>query len=375
MYRAIFFIVTSIILCSQIINLQSIEWTDEYWTIEEWLNLHPEQSFLMEEFEKRVNSDAIPIQKQEIEPVKIAVIYPAIQNSDYWRRNVTAFRERLEELRVPFSLHLFYSKPDEDDLQNQQIKEALDLNPDYLVFTLDTVKNLKVINHLLAKGTPKLILQNITTPLKSFSSSHPLLYVGFDHGIGSALLADYFAERFANGAKWSLFYFTEGYVTDLRSSSFTNVINKVKNIKLSSVYHTEGQRTLAKKSAEDAMKNDPELKFIYSCATDVSLGIIDYLKENGLCGKIMVNGWGGGDKELEAIMAGEMDVTVMRMNDDAGVAMAEAVALDLEGKTSDIPRVFSGKFEKIARCISPLRLEELKKKAFRYSDKSEDIND
>jgi len=366
---------TSIILCSQIINLQSIDWTDEYWTIEEWLDLHPEQTLLMEEFEKKVNSDAIPIRKQEIDPVKIAVIYPAIQNSDYWRRNVAAFRERMEELKVPFSLHLYYSKPDEDDLQNQQIKEALDLNPDYLIFTLDTVKNLKVINHLLAKGTPKLILQNITTPLKSFSSSHPLLYVGFDHGIGSVLLAEHFAENFADGAKWSLFYFTEGYVTDLRSNSFTNVINKVKNIKLSSVYHTEGQRVLAKKSAESAIMNDPDLKFIYSCATDVSLGIIDYLKENDLCGKIMVNGWGGGDKELEAILAGEMEVTVMRMNDDAGVAMAEAVALDLEGKTDAIPGVYSGKFEKVTRRTSPLSLEQLKKKAFRYSDKSEGIND
>lgn len=80
----------------------------------------------------------------------------------------------------------------------------------------------------------------------------------------------------------------------------------------------------------------------------------------------MINGWGGGSAELDAIAKKELDVTVMRMNDDTGIAMAEAIKLDLEHKP--VPTVFSGDFEIVTKNDSPERLSKLKKYAFRYSN-------
>jgi autoinducer 2-binding protein LuxP len=91
------------------------------------------------------------------------------------------------------------------------------------------------------------------------------------------------------------------------------------------------------------------------------------LKDTGKLGKIMINGWGGGSSELEAIVDNEMDVTVMRMNDDNGVAMAEAIRLDLEGRDQQVPTIFSGEFTLVEKGIDSKELNRLKKRAFRYS--------
>ncbi|MCO4789370.1 ABC transporter substrate-binding protein, partial [Vibrio cholerae] len=74
-----------------------------------------------------------------------------------------------------------------------------------------------------------------------------------------------------------------------------------------------------------------------------------------------------GSAELEALAKGELDVTVMRMNDDTGVAMAEAIKWDLEGKA--VPLVYSGDFEVVTKQDSAARISELKARAFRYSDR------
>ena len=66
-------------------------------------------------------------------------------------------------------------------------------------------------------------------------------------------------------------------------------------------------------------------------------------------------------------MRGELDFTVMRMNDDNGVAMAEAIRLDIENNTHKVPTIYSGDFASIEKGISEAELADLKAKAFRYS--------
>ncbi len=56
----------------------------------------------------------------------------------------------------------------------------------------------------------------------------------------------------------------------------------------------------------------------------------------------------------------------MRMNDDTGVAMAEAIKCFLEGKA--VPLVYSGDFEVVTKQDSTARIAELKARSFRFSD-------
>ena len=109
------------------------------------------------------------------------------------------------------------------------------------------------------------------------------------------------------------------------------------------------------------------MDFIYSCSTDIALGVIDAIETLGLQGKVQTNGWGGGSQELEEIAKGRLAVTVMRMNDDNGVAMAEAIALDQLGRSDDVPLVYSGEFALVTQAHDAAKIDALKNRAFRYS--------
>lgn len=110
------------------------------------------------------------------------------------------------------------------------------------------------------------------------------------------------------------------------------------------------------------------MDLIFACSTDIALGALDALREKNLVGKIMINGWGGGSSELTAIQNQELDMTVMRLNDDNGVAMAEAIRLDMEGKASQIPHIYSGDIRLIEKGVTETELKALQEQAFRYSD-------
>lgn len=194
------------------------------------------------------------------------------------------------------------------------------------------------------------------------------MYVGFDHKIGSELMADEYIKRFASETNYGVLYFTEGYVSEMRGDTFIDYIDKHSDFQMVASYYTDGDRTKSKNAAIDMIQNHEALKFIYACSTDVALGAIDAIKELGLESTIAVNGWGGGSAELEKMLSNEMYMTVMRMNDDNGVAMAEAIYMDVTGRVDDVPTIFSGEFQLIDQSTSKSELDALIKRAFRYSD-------
>ncbi len=104
-------------------------------------------------------------------------------------------------------------------------------------------------------------------------------------------------------------------------------MNTDTNFALKSSFYTKSDKESAYQAAKISIEKDKDLNFIYACATDVALGAADAIHESGR--DILLNGWGGSSAELEAIEKGDLDVTVMlRMNDDTGIAMAEAIKWD-----------------------------------------------
>ncbi len=340
---------------------------NKFITITEYLELHPEEKSISKAFSQIVQNPGQKISPdRQIEPVTIAFVYPGQQASDYWRRSVTSFVARMEELGIKFELKEFFSKGGELEIRRQerQLKEALEHDPDYLVFTFDVNRHQKLIESILARGRPRLFLQNITTPLSIWEDNQPF-YVGFDHAIGTRMLADYFLGKSNPKNKYGLLYYSHGYVSTMRGDTFIKYMREGYGPSLVGAYYTDGQRDKAREATAQLIKTD-SLDFIYACATDVALGATDGLKDGGVKG-IMVNGWGGGDAELAAIEQGILEVTVMRMNDDNGVAMAEAIRLGLLKEKDSIPTVFSGDFALITNTTSKQQLNVLEKQAFRYS--------
>lgn len=342
-----------------------------YWTIEDYLQRHPEQAALTEAFTRRVRGPALPLAEREggSRPrVQVAVIYPGLQSSGYWRRNLVAFRKRARELGLELDLQVFFSGPDSGDVQLQadQLREVLLQDPDYLVYTLDTDLHRELIDRILARGDgPRLILQNITTPVRAWEGRQPLIYVGFDHAQGSRILAKHL-RGILPGGDLVILYGTDGYVSRARGGAFIEALEG-SGLRIREGYVTDFLAPVVRRATRDALVRYPQLKAVIACATDMALVAAGWVEEAVPQRGVLVTGWGGGSEELAALEAGRLAATVMRMNDDAGVAMAEAVALDVAGKGDQVPTVYAGDMVLVTRQTPVQVLRGLEARAFRYS--------
>ncbi len=339
----------------------------EYFTFEELVAFHPEQAAVSKKFKEVVDAEGVVIAKGlQKAPVRIAFIYPGNQVSDYWKRSVLSFTKRMDEIGIRYQIMNYFSHSGDIRMQEAQLREALATDPDYLVYTLDINRHKRLVERLISKRRPKIILQNITTPLKEWREKPPFLYVGFDHATGTRILAERIQSRSGEGGDYAVLFYSRGYVSEMRGETFIRFMAEKKQWQLKDSYYTDGKREKAKRATLEILKN-PKIKLIYACSTDVAFGALDALRQTGKIGSVTINGWGGGSDELEAVLEGSLDLTVMRINDDNGVAMAEAIRLDIEGKTSLVPMVFSGDFVLVEKGISRERLQALEKHSFRYS--------
>ncbi len=342
-----------------------------YIMVHEYLAAQTGRQEIYDAFDLRVQSNT-PLEAGKLDPngvIEIAVVYPGNQVSDYWRRSVQSFQKRMDEIGLSYNItETFTDASGELQLQEDAIRQAILSKPDYLIFTLDVTAHKKLIESAIIAKETKIILQNITTPLQEWVDRQPFLYVGFDHMLGTQVLADHIVDQVGGSGQYAVLYFTDGYVSEMRGDTFIEAMEAQEGMQLVGSFFTDGNREKAKAATLTLLADNPDLKVIYSCSTDITFGILDALKETGKLGDIMVNGWGGGSAELEAIAAGEIDVTVMRMNDDNGIAMAEAIYLDQTGLSGQVPTVYSGAFKLITKETPEDRIDQYKERAFRYSE-------
>lgn len=325
----------------------------------------------MKDFNSIVQKKGQKIRKEiQKYPVKIAFATPLKQVSDYWRRSIDSFKGRMDEIGLDYIIKEFSTQTNENRKLKECIQSALETDPDYLVLTPNAPGDKIVISRVLGKGKVKVIMQNVTIPDNDYKENPPFMYVGFDHTIGAGLIAEEYIKRFKGktNIQYAMLYFIAGsQVSKLRGDFFNKIINNRTDFKLVAEYYTQGNRKKARDAAIKIIDAHPDISFIHACSTDIAFGILDALEERNLKGKILVNGWGGGASELKSLLAGGLNFTVMRMNDDNGVAMAEAIRLDIESKLKIKPILFSGEMVMVRQGIRKDDIIKLEKRAFRYS--------
>ena len=341
--------------------------TKNFVTISQYLTEHPHQQELMERFNSSVYSPAVPISGFESRRVKISVVYPALQQSNYWLSNIKAMEARLKELKVQYELVTYLSKPSGDSrLQALQIAEAVKSGSDYLAVSMDNESIKRLVSNIITRNRTKVFIQNLTTPVPQWQSSPPYLYVGFDHIKGSEILARHYSSLFPKGARYLLLYGAKGTVSEQRGTGFESH-GLSRGLTPSAKFYTDFNSEKAYEAVKSSIIKGTDFSFIYACSTDVAIGAVRALKEAGLTGKIPVNGWGGTPAELELIRKGELDFTVMRMSDDSAVAIAEAIRNDITGNSVNTPQIFSGEFAVVTKEMTGEEIKQLEERAQRYS--------
>lgn len=347
--------------------LFSMMFGDEYWTIDAYHALHPEQKKIFKTFDTLVQSQPQPLKIVQKEPVVITFLYPGKEVSDYWMRSKKALLGRLDALGISYVLQERYFEGANTQEQITKLKYILKTHSDYLILSLDPLKHQKLLSFALNSPKPKVILHNITTPLKVWEGKQPLMYTGFDHLVGAKLLANYSTQTFVSDTPFGLLYFHPGYISHLRGDGFLDLIQTHKALHLVGAFYTQGTKESAKKAAIALIDKAPHVRFIYSCSTDVAVGVTEAIRERKMEKTITTNGFGGGSVELQMIDKGEIAVTVMRMNDDSSIAIAEAIKLDLLGQSSQIPTIYTGRYELIDSETPKAHIQKLEERAFRYS--------
>lgn len=327
------------------------------------LTVQAEDSVSLDRFREYVERSVDTPSGANKKPIKIAIVYPGLQTSDYWLRSIKALQGRLDDHGLAYELDVRFSRPYiQQDLQESQLLEVLQNDPDYLVYTINSDRQRRVVEYLLQRERPKVIIQNLTQPVAQWFDVQPLMYIGFDHAAGARKLAQFYKRRYPKGTPFGLLYWDKGVVSEQRGDVFLKEVERTHQLKAS--YFTDASRISAKHAALKMLREYPDIRYIYACATDVSLGALDALRELG-DPPITVNGWGGGEAELEMFRQQKLGVVLMRMNDQNGIAMAEAIRLDRLGY--QIPLVFSGEFEVLTQSMEEGALEHLLERAFRYS--------
>ncbi|MDX9699929.1 MAG: hypothetical protein RBT55_10120 [Rhodocyclaceae bacterium] len=339
-----------------------------FWPLVEYLRAHPGQEALSARLARRVAEPARPVTPRLERPLRIAVVYPGVQISDYWWRSLSVLRARLDELDLPYQLDTYLSGPGVNavDQQLDQVRQALESDPDYLIYTLSTAAQKAIVERLLARGRPRVILQNITTPVRDWAGMQPLLYVGFDHAQGSRLLA---AElRGSNEAGgYAMLLPDRALLGRMRGDPLVEALNGSR-LQLREVYVTGFDAQRIEAATRDALTRHADLRLLVATTTDLALGALRVRDEPAYRRRsLLVSAWGGGEAELAALMQGRLDLTVMRHNDDNGVAMAEAIALDAQGRSHEVPTVFAGGLSVLTRETARETLRALAAHAFRYS--------
>ncbi len=342
-----------------------------HWSLSQWLAAHPRDRRRLRALRRRVRGAARPPGGMAGAPVRLAIIYPADAGTDHWQRNVAAVKGRLADLGIPYRLQVYTYRTgarDGDPVTDQarQVARALGRAPDYLLLAVTAAAQRRTVERLLARAEPRVILLNMTTPVRAWGKTQPFLYVGFDHARGSGLLADAIRRHSGDRPAYAVLETEWRAVSRWRARAFVEAMNQGTGGRLTARYRTRGSRLTGRAAARDALRRHAGLDVLFASSPRLALGAAAAVRAADRPG-VTVSGWGGSSAELAALRAGRLDLTVMRMNDDAGVAVAEAIALARAGRAAAVPTVYSGDFVVVTRETPPEAIAHYARRAFRYS--------
>ncbi len=324
----------------------------------------------LKKFQETVNAEPQLLTDVVVEKnIRIAVIHPSTDISDFWVRNYTAMTERLKALKLPFEVDEFTSKQIEHSLQTQHTQTVLDAQQayDFVIFgPSELALQAANIQKLAASKRFKTFIWAFHTPDPTWENQ-PDAWFDFSSSMGAEVLCDYVVERLGENINFAVNRGIPGITDTQRSQEFIDCVEE--RAGWLTMYEHFGQ--YQKLGGADGVKlflnNFPEIKMVHNANTAMTMGALDTLREANQLSKIFVTGWGGTAKEIEKIKAGELDATPMRISDDLGVATAEAIKFHIQKRESEIPLLYLGRIIVVHSEMSQDELSTFTKKAFRYS--------
>lgn len=314
-----------------------------------------------------VGAPATAMENPPADPVKIAVIYPSQDVSDFWLRAYLAMEARLEELGLPFEAVQFASGMGDHELQATYTLNVLNDDFEYIIFgptelslQQDNVKS-------LIDAGRKVMVLNYDTVVQEWGDDQPLMYATFSHLAGALEMCAWVMDNVGTEGIFAMIRGVPGSLDDQRSGGFANCLTENSDWELAYEHYGDFLREGGFDGAQQIISAYPEVTLIHNANTAMAMGAVSAVQSLGAQDRVGVTAWGGTGDELEALRLGELLATPMRMGDDVGVAMAEAIRADIEGRAEDIPLVFLGRISVIDGNSGADVVDAMEREAFRYT--------
>ena len=323
----------------------------------------------LEALQAATGEEAIKFSGKQDKPVRIALIYPSSDTSDFWARNYIAMTERLEQVGIEFETTEFASRQIEHSLQSTyatQVAQDADLY-DYVIFgPSELATQADNIEKLVQTDGLTTYVWAFHTPLKQFKKQ-PAAWFDFSSAYGAQKICDYMLERLGNDVTYAMNRGIPGVTDNQRSGDFKDCVAEKGNWNVVYEHYGEYQREGGFDGTNSIIQAYPEATVIHNANTAMAMGSVEAQVAAEKHGDIFSTGWGGTGLELDAIRRGELNATPMRMGDDVGAATAEAIKADMEGRADELPLVFLGRITVAHDELSAEELDALQKEAFRFS--------
>lgn len=327
---------------------------------------------VLKRFQDVVGAPGTPLAVELAAPVRIAVIYPSQDVSDAWLRAYIAMTKRLEEMKVPFETVQFASGMDNHDLQTTYTDQVLQQADqfDYVVFgPTELSMQADNVKRLIDSPDLKVIVLNYDQVPQEWGDEQPLAFTGFSHLSGALIMCDYVIKTLGSEGTYAMIRGTPGSIDNQRSGGFRDCLAERSNWQLAYEHYGNFMREGGYDGANLIMTGYPEVTLLHNANTAMGMGALSAAEALGKLDDIFITAWGGTGDELQALRAGLLDATPMRMGDDFGVSVAEIIKADLEGRAADIPLVFIGRITIAHKGMSAEELDALETEAFRYTGK------
>lgn len=151
-----------------------------------------------------VGAPATPVATPPAEPVKIAVIYPSLDVSDFWLRSYLSMEARLQELGIPFEATQFASNMGDFLMQSTHAEQVAREDFEYVIFGPSELQAQQDdILHMMQAGKQVMVL-NYDTPIQEWGDDQPLMYTTFSHLFGALNVCNWVLENLGTEGTYAM---------------------------------------------------------------------------------------------------------------------------------------------------------------------------
>lgn len=262
---------------------------------------------------------------------------------------IELFKQRMKALKLDYQLMVIqYDEGSSYQEYIKRFKQGLAFQPDYLISSLTSSVNRKLIEQVLIKDQTKVIVFDAATPVISWLNSPPLMYVGLDDRAIARRFAQYIDSIYPLETKISAIMLPAGYVNQTRCDAFIDAMHS-RGRKLSNIFYSDATELDTYKYVVKTFGNKKKTEFIFSCSSAIAAGVLKAVNEKGL--KLATNSWRYTSQEQKALDKGTLVVTLEKDVKEFSFVIAETIQSDLTGH--DLPKLYIPSSALIS-AVSPL---------------------